>query len=102
MKHIIFRDDDVMPFLNLDTFEAINQVHIDEDVPVTLAITPHPDTSQDGNELLMDEPLRDYLQSIATNPLFEFAQHGYNHQDGGVGSALVSGGYYPRSSVTAG
>ena len=43
-KHIVFRDDDVMPFLNMAPFEAVNQVQIDENVPVTLAITPHPDT----------------------------------------------------------
>ena len=101
-KHIVFRDDDVMPFLNMAPFEAVNQVQIDENVPVTLAITPHPDTSLDGNEMLMDSSFLNYLLSIKTNPLFEFAQHGYNHQDGGVGSSLVSGAYYPRSSVTAG
>ena len=33
-----------------------------------------------------------YLLSIKTNPLFEFAQHGYTHATGGVGSTLVSGG----------
>jgi Uncharacterized protein conserved in bacteria (DUF2334) len=102
LKHIVFRDDDVMPFLNLAPFEAVNQVQIDENVPVTLAITPHPDTSLDGNEMLMDTSFLNYLLSIKTNPLFEFAQHGYTHQDDGVGSPLVSGGYYPRSSVTAG
>jgi len=101
-KHIIFRDDAITPWTDLNALETVNQVFIDKDVPVTLAITPHPDTSLSGNELLMDTSLLNYLLSIKTNPLFEFAQHGYNHQDGGVGSPLVSGGYYPRSSVTAG
>ena len=62
MKHVIFRDDDVGPWANLDTLKAVNQVHINEHVPSTLGITPHPDTSDSGNELLMDTSLLDYLQ----------------------------------------
>jgi len=40
-KQVIFRDDDVAPTQQLNVLEAVNQVHIDENVPVTLAIIPH-------------------------------------------------------------
>ncbi len=78
-KYIAFRDDDVAPFVSVDTLKAVNQVHIDEKVPVTLGIIPHPYPSVTGNELLQDNQFLVYMQSIATNPLFEFAQHGYTH-----------------------
>jgi hypothetical protein len=39
-KYIAFRDDDVTPFSNVDTLQAVNQVHIDENIPVTLGIIP--------------------------------------------------------------
>ncbi len=78
-KYIAFRDDDVEPFVGVDTLKAVNQVHIDENVPVTLGIIPHPDPSVAGNELLQDNQSLDYVRSIATNPLFEFAQHGFTH-----------------------
>ena len=108
-KQVIFRDDDVEPTRWLDVLEAVNQVHIDENVPVTLAIIPHPyvpgsdaqlfpndqpmpspislgPSSPNGtvNELLQNPAFLDYMRSIATNPLFEFAQHGYTHNNNGL------------------
>jgi len=80
-KYIAFRDDDVTPFSNVDTLQAVNQVHIDENIPVTLGIIPHPNLKATGNELLQDDQFLVYMRSIATNPLFEFAQHGYSHVD---------------------
>ena len=93
-KHIIFRDDDIAPWTDLNTLKIVNQAFIDENVPETLAILPHPDTSLDSNqnELFLDTSMLNYLLSIKTNPLFEFVQHGYTHASGGVGSTLVSGG----------
>jgi Uncharacterized protein conserved in bacteria (DUF2334) len=93
-KYVVFRDDDI-GFGTMGSLQAVNQVHIDENVPVTLAIIPHPATSRSGNEMLED-PLHSYLQSIVTNPIFEFAQHGYNHynyaQNGAPSSASTVGG----------
>ncbi len=82
-KYIVFRDDDIQPNYYLDTLEAVNQVHIDENVPVTLSIIPHinPNLNASTNELLGDTSLLDYLRSIENSPLFEFAQHGYTHQE---------------------
>ena len=108
-KQVIFRDDDVEPTRQLNVLEAVNQVHIDENVPVTLAIIPHPSAQGNdaqqfpddqstpspiplspssvnatGNELLQEPSFFDYMSSIASNPLFEFAQHGYTHKDDGL------------------
>jgi peptidoglycan/xylan/chitin deacetylase (PgdA/CDA1 family) len=79
-KYVVFRDDDV-GFGNLSALEAVDQVHIKENVPVTLAIIPHANPCGKGNELLQDTSVTNYLLSIVHNPLFEFAQHGYNHHD---------------------
>ena len=106
-KYVIFRDDDVAPRppIDTETLQAVNQVHIDENVPVTLAIISHPaaqgsDTqlfpddqpisfgpsspNASVNELLQEPAFYDYMRSIATNPLFEFAQHGYSHINNGL------------------
>ncbi|MGZ4847776.1 MAG: hypothetical protein ACXV3E_08340 [Halobacteriota archaeon] len=39
---------------------------------------------RENRDVLIDAavtPVTSYLQSIATNLVFEFAQHGYNHYD---------------------
>ena len=79
-KYVVFRDDDVY-FGNLSALEAVDQVHIEEHVPVTLAIIPHANPCGTGNEMLQNTSVTNYLLSIVHNPLFEFAQHGYNHYD---------------------
>jgi peptidoglycan/xylan/chitin deacetylase (PgdA/CDA1 family) len=80
-KYVIFRDDDVEPWYALATLKNVNQLHTDKNVPVTLSIIPHPDPSRSGDELLGDAPFLNYLKSLSTNTLFEFAQHGYTHKD---------------------
>lgn len=75
-KYVAFRDDDI--YAQVGALKAVNQVHVDKNVPVTLAIVPHPDVTKAGNQLL-SSPTSSYLQTIATNPLFEFALHGYTH-----------------------
>ena len=80
-KYVIFRDDDVAPWNKLDTLKLVNQVHIDKNVPVTLGIVPHPSLVKSGNLLSADAEFFDYMKPISTNPLFEFAQHGYTHHD---------------------
>ena len=104
-KQVIFRDDDVAPTQRLNVLEAVNQVHIDENVPVTLAIIPYPTANASDAQLFPDDQLiplgqsslngpsnalrqdpsfLDYMSSIASNPLFEFAQHGYTHKNDGL------------------
>jgi peptidoglycan/xylan/chitin deacetylase (PgdA/CDA1 family) len=97
VKHFIFRDDDISPFMRLDALKAVNQVHIDENVPVTLGIIAHPNLNVSGNELLTDKETLSYLQSLTTNPLFELAQHGYTHRNdtqNKVGSSEFRGSPY--------
>jgi len=84
-KYVIFRDDDVAPKAKFAELQAVNQVHIDKNVPVTLGIVPHQNASA-GNQLLQDRQFLNYMQSIASNRLFEFAQHGYTHQSGNMAS----------------
>ena len=43
-KHIIFRDDDIAPWSDLNTLKIVDQAFIDENVQVTLAILPHQST----------------------------------------------------------
>jgi len=80
-KYVIFRDDDVAPWNQLDTLKLINQIHIDKNIPVTLGIVPHPSLVKPGNLFYADSNFFEYMKSISSNPLFEFAQHGYTHHD---------------------
>ncbi|MGA7076691.1 MAG: DUF2334 domain-containing protein [Halobacteriota archaeon] len=84
-KYVIFRDDDVAPRAKFAELQAVNQVHIDKNVPVTLSIIPHQNASG-GNQLLTDKQFLNYMRSLASNRLFEFAQHGYTHQSGSMAS----------------
>jgi peptidoglycan/xylan/chitin deacetylase (PgdA/CDA1 family) len=93
MKNFVFRDDDICPFGALNALEAVDQVHIDKNVPVTLGVVAHPDAGASGNELLNDTDTLSYLRSLARDPLFEIAQHGYTHRDA---SSTTVGASAPR------
>jgi peptidoglycan/xylan/chitin deacetylase (PgdA/CDA1 family) len=80
MKYVVFRDDDVAPNAKFAELQAVNQVHIDKNVPVTLGIVPYNDASA-SSKLLADKQFFNYMRALASNPLFEFAQHGYTHKD---------------------
>ena len=68
-KYVIFREDDVAPRADFAEQQAVNQVHIDKNVPVTLGITPHQNASK-GNQLLQDKQFLNYMRSIASKPPF--------------------------------
>ena len=129
-KCVMFRDDDVTANSGFSTLKAVNQIQIDEGVPVTLGVIPLPSlasyiesnssnplaivsnssnplaiVSNSSNPLAYEEgpipfgviPLASlantnqgdagitafvaYLRSLASNNLFELAQHGYDHHD---------------------
>ena len=129
-KCVMFRDDDVTANSGFSTLKAVNQIQIDEGVPVTLGVIPLPSLasyiesnssnplaiesnssnplaieSNSSNPLAYEEgpipfgviPLASlantnqgdagitafvaYLRSLASNNLFELAQHGYDHHD---------------------
>ncbi|MGZ4942331.1 MAG: DUF2334 domain-containing protein [Halobacteriota archaeon] len=94
-KYVVFRCDDVAPKAKFAELQAVNQVHSDKNVPLTLGIVPHPTTGT-GNELLADSQFASYMQSLASNHLFEFAQHGYTHQNLGM-SMYGPSEFYGRS-----
>ncbi|ELZ06450.1 polysaccharide deacetylase [Natrialba chahannaoensis JCM 10990] len=76
---VLFRNDDVQAWYNQDELRDVNQVFIDEEVPVTLGIIP--DTN--GEAPLTDDPdLCTYLQSLEDDypGQFEMALHGYTHE----------------------
>jgi len=92
----------------------VNQVHFEKNVPVTLAVVPDPHTKgldsqvfqfghdqpiggvtpivslSTNNELLQDPAFFAYMWSISSNPLFEFAQHGYSHKNDGLSHNFTS------------
>jgi len=75
---VIFRNDDIQPWFAFDRLAEVNNIFIEEAVPVTLSVIPFI-----GNHTLAEDPtLVDYLKNLArTHPnLFEIALHGYNHQ----------------------
>ena len=81
-KYVIFREDDVAPNADFAELQAVNQVHIDKNVPLTLGIIPHPDATHSGNQLIEVNATVSRLHAIThSNHLFQFAQHGYTHQD---------------------
>lgn len=79
-KYVIFRDDDVAPKAKFAELQAVNNVHNDKNVPVTLGIVPYNNASA-SQKLTADPQFFNYMRVLASNPLFEFAQHGYTHKD---------------------
>lgn len=75
---VIFRNDDLQPWFEIDRLVKVNNIFIEKAVPVTLGVIPFI-----GNHTLAEDPtLVDYLKNLTrTHPnLFEIALHGYNHQ----------------------
>jgi peptidoglycan/xylan/chitin deacetylase (PgdA/CDA1 family) len=97
-KYVAFREDDVAPNAKFAQLEAVNQLTIDKNVPVTLGIVPHPNPLPAGNQLLANSDFLAYMRSIASNHLFQFGQHGYTHQDLGPSNSGPSE-FYGRPYV---
>lgn len=76
---VIFRNDDIQPWYKTERMRAVDQVFIDEDVPVTLGVIPN-----GGGDLPLtdDEATCEYLGSLQNDHpgQFEMALHGYTHQ----------------------
>jgi peptidoglycan/xylan/chitin deacetylase (PgdA/CDA1 family) len=79
-KRVMLRNDDITPW-SLDALRAVNQVQIDEGVPVTLSVIPtslFPSQNATSDDL-WNTPFAQYMRSLASTTLFEIGQHGYNH-----------------------
>ena len=75
---VIFRNDDIQPCFAFDRFVKVNDIFLEEGIPVTLSVIPFI-----SNHTLDEDPtLVDYLKDLkGTHPnLFEIALHGYDHQ----------------------
>ena len=96
-KYVIFRDDDIAPFsLNLHVESRQSGAYQRERTGVASRSFRTRTQLQHGERVAHGQPLLNYLLSNATNPLFDFTQHGYNHHINGVDSSLASGGLYPN------
>ncbi|SDD56319.1 hypothetical protein SAMN05192552_103114 [Natrinema hispanicum] len=74
---VIFRNDDVQPNYRSETRRAVDSVFIEENVPVTQGIIPAID-----NEGLPDEFCRSLRKQARAHPdTFEYALHGYSHEE---------------------
>ena len=83
-KYVIFREDDVAPNADFAELQAVNQLNINMNVPVTLGIISHPYPTPSGNQLIkVNNTFLEYMRSLTSNHLFQFAQHGYTHLDTG-------------------
>lgn len=75
---VIFRSDDIQPWFAFDRLVEVNNIFIEETVPVTLGVIPY----IENHTLDEDLTLVDHIKNLKrTHPnLFEIALHGYNHQ----------------------
>lgn len=86
---VVFRNDDLEPGHHDDRRRAVDQVFIDENVPVTNAVIP----TQDGESIASAEAFcRDLEERQRTHPgLFEYSLHGYLHEPNERGVPRTSG-----------
>lgn len=75
---VIFRNDDIQPYYRTEEMEAVDQTFIDNEVPVTQGVIP----ATGDEELNPDGELCQYLRTQAEEHpgTFEFAVHGYTHE----------------------
>jgi hypothetical protein len=81
-RYVIFREDDVAPNADFAELQAVNQLNINMNIPVVMGIIPHPYAMPSGNQLIeVNHTFLEYMRSLTSNHLFQFAQHGYTHLD---------------------
>jgi peptidoglycan/xylan/chitin deacetylase (PgdA/CDA1 family) len=74
---VIFRNDDVQPNYRPETRRAVDRVFIEENVPVTQGVVP-----AIGDEGLPDGFCRSLREQARAHPdTFEYALHGYSHEE---------------------
>lgn len=75
---VVFRNDDIQPHYRPETMRKVNNIFVEEDVPVTLGVIP----KVGGEHALTQTELCATLRENArTHPgIFEFALHGYTHE----------------------
>ena len=100
------RNDDVAPKSAIETLQAVNQVHVDENVPVTLAIIPHPAAQGSDAQLFRDGQPVLFGPSFPEAPVNELRQElaffDYNCPTATRSSSSRSTGTPIRMTVTPG
>lgn len=76
---VMFRNDDIQPWYEKESLRKVDQVFIEEDVPVTHGVIPAVSNEADITE---DQELCGYLTDLTNEhpELFEMALHGYTHE----------------------
>ncbi len=75
IKTIMFRDDDIQPGYNFDTFKKITDTLITNRIPQTIGVIPY----AGGNSIGSDTKVKNYLNTIKNYDTVELAMHGYRH-----------------------
>ena len=70
----VYREDGKGAIWKFNTFDNLNQLFREKDVPLLLAIIP-----KDVTELNAEQ--RDHLRQLLNSDLFSLAQHGFSHDD---------------------
>ncbi|MFD1513560.1 DUF2334 domain-containing protein [Halomarina rubra] len=75
---VVFRNDDIQPYYRPETMRAVDQVFIEEGVPVTLGVIPQVGETS----TILESDLCAYLRANqrAHPELFEVSLHGYTHE----------------------
>lgn len=76
-KYIIFRNDDVAAFWSANTAINVTETFRTKKVPIVLGIIS---LNRHGQKLAEDDNMTAYLAKIRSDPLIEFAIHGYDHE----------------------
>jgi peptidoglycan/xylan/chitin deacetylase (PgdA/CDA1 family) len=76
---VIFRNDDPKPKWDLSTLKAVNQIFIEENVPITHGVIP---ADSSGVSHQRNGQFCQYIRDVKdTHPeIIEYAQHGYSHE----------------------
>lgn len=75
-KYIVFRNDDLAAFWSDYTAINVTETFRIKKIPVVLGIIP---LNRHDQNLTEDNTIMTYLTKIRSDPLIEFAIHGYNH-----------------------
>ncbi|QLG47412.1 DUF2334 domain-containing protein [Natrinema halophilum] len=86
---VVFRNDDIEPGHSDDLRRSVNQVFIDEEVPVTNAVIP----TKNGESIAANESFcRNLRRQSRANPgLIEYSLHGYRHEPNDEGAPRTNG-----------
>ncbi|SEQ51726.1 DUF2334 domain-containing protein [Natrinema salaciae] len=87
---VIFRNDDIEPGHSDELRRSVDQLFIDEEVPVTNAVIP----TTDGESIATEESFcRELTAQRRANPgLIEYSLHGYRHEPNADGAPRTNGG----------